>query len=396
MVCAIGLRRSFPMSRLLDFRQVPRVLNAPRPRTISNRVAVAKSLLTLIASVAIGRAAPDASHTREIDLPLTLEPFPAVVAYANRQHVPVSGLVSPEPTASAFVGDEITALVELENRTIPKQWLVSIRIVGLTDREKRAKSPAPLLLYTSTGRQIEFGYKPVAVELLTLAPFFENEKVPGRAREKKARAILNAEFLSLGLDGASRTGRRIYDAARKLPGRSLSRFAFSSTPFPAEGIEATKKLAESIGLTREDERAFTSMMPALFAFFRVAQNAPGLSDILDELVDKPSLIWSFFRHGGALEPFFHNTMSGIRVLDSKLWRTGEDPVYRFPVTVALNGKPTLTCALAVTSPYPPLLACGGIVAAAAEPTENDGRRLTIRVLATRRGTQKPTTVKSHV
>ena len=147
---------------------------------------------------------------------------------------------------------------------------------------------------------------------------------------------------------------------------------------------AAKSWADALSLTLEDERSLLAASPALFAFFDVAQQTPGLQGILEELLDKPSLVWSFLLHGGKLEPFFGFEMTGVKRLDSAAWGLPGRPVYQLPFTLSLNQKPVLNCALAVTSTESPLLTSAGIVGLTAVSTRPNGPRFFIRILAAHR------------
>ena len=125
---------------------------------------------------------------------------------------------------------------------------------------------------------------------------------------RRAQVLINGEFIALGLDGAARTSMRLGSAAQPVTG-DPGEFNFSRRPFEAKIIERGTRLAQAMSLSAAEERAFASMMPALFAFFDVAQSTAGLKAILGEVVDEGSLILSFLRHGGKLEPYFRNDSS---------------------------------------------------------------------------------------
>jgi hypothetical protein len=348
-------------------------------------VRVRSFLLLLLLVASAGSAAP-ATPSTVLELPTDLQPLPMVVTFATTHELPLDGFEDLAESREAKAGDKVIALVNLEKKGKATQWLIAVQIGVLTVEEMNAETPPPMTLFTSTGRHLEFSHSPVALELTTYGPF---EAEAGRNKTSKverkhARSLVNAQFLALGLDQVCRAGLRLAEVASKSERSEKSGLGFSSSAFSEKEIEVGRAWAETMGITETDERALASMMPALMAYFHVAQSAPGLQEILGEILNKPSLAWSFLRSGGKLEPYFNANTNNLTTLDPGAWQIPGKLVYGFPYVLSLNAKPTLNCALAVTEPKPPLLACAGIIGLTAEPVKPDGRRLAIRVLAARR------------
>ena len=94
---------------------------------------------------------------------------------------------------------------------------------------------------------------------------------------------------------------------------------------------------------------------------------PAVRELLEEVVDKPSL-WSVVRHGG-VQPSFNFFWTAVRAVEEN--RAGvPDSVYQLPVRTYLNGKLGLNATFAVTRPRGPLTTCAGIVALCAEHPQN--------------------------
>jgi len=61
----------------------------------------------------------------------------------------------------------------------------------------------------------------------------------------------------------------------------------------------------------------------------------------------------------------------------------QPPVYYLPMGFLLNHRPGIRVSLAVTTPQPPLLGCGGILGILAEKPSQKETYLTVRVLSAR-------------
>ncbi|MEO6003160.1 MAG: hypothetical protein ABIZ04_18535 [Opitutus sp.] len=254
-----------------------------------------------------------------------------------------------DPLAKAAVGDEVTALVEFHGHAQSRQWLVNVKISALRENESSTQAHPPFVLFTSTGRRLEYPYEPVALAFRTFGPFPPiMQNPPPQAGEKHARAVLNRAFLALGLDRAYQTGLRLKEIAKATDPKTRTEFSFGSDPPPIQ-IRRKSLPHGADGMTFAEEYAFAGMLPALLAYFAVAQNSPGLQDILTEIVDARALAWSFLRHGGRMEPHFKNHTLGIAPIEGEPWGLQNRPVFRFPFELSLNGRPTLNCAMAVTS-----------------------------------------------
>jgi len=105
------------------------------------------------------------------------------------------------------------------------------------------------------------------------------------------------------------------------------------------------------------ERALAGGIPALFSFFDVVQHTEGLEDILLNVVRKPSL-WSVITHIG-VSVNLRVDVKNMLPADPTPWGSlSGSPMYYFPLMLDLNRELALKVTFVVTSPRPPLLACG--------------------------------------
>jgi hypothetical protein len=155
-------------------------------------------------------------------------------------------------------------------------------------------------------------------------------------------------------------------------------FAGSNPPSP-QAIEKGRLFSDAIHLTMEEEHEAFAVYFSLTTFFGAAMEITACREILEEVVDKPS-VWSVVRHLG-VRTDFHYFWADARTVEDG--RSGvPNPAYFLPVQVFLNGKCGVKATLAVTAPRPPLTTCAGILAICAEHPVMPDRRLYIRVLAT--------------
>ena len=316
------------------------------------------------------------------------EPMPDVLACAAAEGIPLTGIDAPADAADAQAraGDTLTVLITLEEPGRTRQWLASLCVAELTEEERARPAPAPLVMHSSTGAMHLFRGAPVALELVTHGPFEQRtdgrNRAPGAAR--RARTLVNAEHLALGLDRPCRAALRLAEVNRGRPESERGGIGLSTQPFPAEQVAAARATAEAAGVTVDDERAFAGLMPALAGFFSVAESTPGLREIMFEIVEKPSA-WSLLKRGGRVEPFFSLNLEHVTVPPP---RADGREVYQLPVGLALNDRPALACTFEVTAPLPPLLTSAGIVTLTATPPVAEGetppKRLVVQVAAARR------------
>ena len=124
-------------------------------------------------------------------------------------------------------------------------------------------------------------------------------------------------------------------------------------------------------------------MPALLSYFKTAQEAPELMDILAKALDRPSL-WSLLWNRGISNTEFRWDLPHIAPADASSWHvSGQPAAYYCPMTLSLNHHPSLELTMVVTAPHPPLLSCGGVLGVLAEKPGDKQIYLTLRVVSAR-------------
>ena len=302
----------------------------------------------------------------------------AVAAQANK--IALEGIDSATDPNVLNPGDSFAALVTLcEKGARRTQWLLYLQAEGPATNEPSGKAPAPMVLYSSCGNKFEFASSPVLVRLRTLGPFAEPDakrKMP-KAKDLSARFALDQGFLSLGLDRGAAAILRMKQTGTK------GNVWFGPKPFGDAEVSKARNLAAAVRLTAEEERALGASVPALLSYFNVVQETQGLEDILLRVVDLPSF-WSILWQRGVTANLRFET-ERLCPADSGLWRVpSRPPAFYFPLGLDLNRHHALDVTMVVTSPRPPLLACGGVIAFLAEKPGDKETYLTLRIISARR------------
>lgn len=315
------------------------------------------------------------------------EPQSATRLAADRAGLPLDGFTKPDARADLIAGDSITTVVTLAENDSLTQWIVQLRAVELTDKEKQTPQPVQWRLYTTTGREFDFDGKLAALEIRMIGPLKSgsstDEKAVRTAKDKKVRIQVNSEYLRLGFDQACRAWLRVqminaHDGSLQ---KQNAGWGCNSRKFTAEELIKGKRDGELLDLAESEERAMAGTLPALMAFFGIALQTSELREVLREVADIPW--WQLVKHGG--QPQINMTfLPQFGQGWPQVWRlpAGEGAWY-FPVIFNLFDKPVLSCRLAVTVPKPPLLTSAGIIGAAAQRPDGKGPHLMIQVVATR-------------
>jgi len=297
------------------------------------------------------------------------------VARANG--IPLDGVDALSEAAKLKPGDSITALVILNQKGKRiTQWLLYLQATA--SQPLAATNTRRIVMHSATGSKHEFVSTPGPVTLRTLGPFDASPRKRALQRQDKtAQFTLDQGFLALGLDNAAVALMRLRQSGVK------GSFGFSDRPFSESAIAKTLKTTKPVQLTADEERALAGSVPALMSYFNIVQRTEGLSDILFELIDLPSM-WSMLQKGGVNAGFrFVNENLGHG--DHGAWNIPL-PVYNLPLVLELNKHRALDITFVATAPRPPLLPCAGVVALLAEKPGQKDTYLTLRLLSARRGT----------
>lgn len=110
------------------------------------------------------------------------------------------------------------ALVTRQHGRKQTPWLVdfTVGVLNTDEQEKMAAADASgTTLHPSTGRELKFGFEPVAMNVVVVGPLATDEKQIERAVKrveiKKTRLVVNGKLPGLGLDRAATTIMRRRD-----------------------------------------------------------------------------------------------------------------------------------------------------------------------------------------
>lgn len=312
-------------------------------------------------------------------------PFPTVAAFAARENIPLEG-ISTAPGTANRAGDAIVGLVSLVEQKATRQWLLLLTTVEMTAEELAMKPPPPETMYTTSGVTVRFESRRQALALRLVGPFHGDARDTKKApADNRSRALVKADFLALGLNRTAQALIRM----KSVEGDLTLDYGISDGPYSEKRIAETRPKVLALGMTPEEEQALAGFPLALMNFFDVAQKAPGLREILFEMLNKMSLLGTLLSHGGKIDPGFSFDSEGVAAMDLSTWSPALTGGYRLPLTVTLNKKPALTCLLTVAAPQPPLLVSAGILElTAVPPGSKPAKRLFIRLVATRRGPEE--------
>jgi hypothetical protein len=303
-------------------------------------------------------------------------PCAELLAVARANQIPLEQIDPLSDAGTLKAGDSITALVVLDDKGKRRlQWLLYLKVSG--ERVPGTNKHSRMVMHSSTGSKLEFVSTPADVTLRTLGPFDASPRKRAlKHHDKTAQFTLDEGFLALGLDRSAVALMRLRKTKVK------GSFAFSGQPFSEATIAKTRKMTDPVRLTLEEERALAGAAPALMSYFNVVQRTEGLSEILFELIDLPSM-WSLLRRGG-VNTNFRFANENLGPADDSAWNLGF-PIYNLPLVLELNKHPALNITFVATAPRPPLLPCAGVVALLAEKPGHKETYLALRILSARRG-----------
>lgn len=136
-------------------------------------------------------------------------------------------------------------------------------------------------------------------------------------------------------------------------------------------------------LSKDDVRILGMTILSAEALFDIVQRDELLADLMWQAARSPSL-WSIVSSGFRVDV-------GLSIALDNSVRVGEvgtrgDPIYRFPIEIRANDEPALLVLADVTEPRSPWNVAAGVVGLTVRRPGDDDARLTVRLLAARRGT----------
>ena len=337
-----------------------------------------KSFALIAVAVLVTTTSLYAAQKSSNPKPAAFPPCAPLVAAAKANHIPLDGIDPTGESGTLSQGDTITALVTLRQKGDRRtQWLFYLEAMPPETKDEAPKPRKPMILYSCSGHKFEFASAPVPVRLRTIGPFVTPASKKKEVETKDAHFALDKGFLGLGLEQTAVAVERLKNAQAK------GSLWFRSSPLSDAEIQKNLKALGNIRLSTEEERALGGSCPALMSYLSIVQHTEGLSDILMQLVDLPS-VWSIMRHGG-VNANLAIDQDHLAPADSAAWALPTaQPMYDMPLMLELNKQPALRITLTVTTPLPPLLACGGIVGLLAERPDDKETWLTVRVISARR------------
>jgi hypothetical protein len=308
-----------------------------------------------------------------------VSPFPAVVAVAQANHIPLQPFDPPAAATGGKVapGDSVTALVTLSQKGGRRtQWLLFLQAVEPGPRENAGKPLAPAVYFSSCGNKFEFPSSPAFVSLRSIGPFTEagpdgKSLVP---QDKAARFMVDQGILGIGLDRAAAALHRTVQTGT--PGG----FEFRDKPFSKAETQESRTLAQTVHLTSDEERALSGMIPAMSSYFDIVQRTEGLKNILSRFVNIPS-VWSVVCNAGVQTTMVIQS-DRVAPADAATWGLPpHTPVYSVPMLLAFNNNDAFNVTFVVTEPRSPLLTCGGVIGMVAEKPGDKDTYLTLRIVS---------------
>jgi hypothetical protein len=300
----------------------------------------------------------------------------------HKAGIATEGLSLASEETALRKGDTVTALVEAVDGKRRQQWAVTLSINGIKPEQEKLRSEA-FSMYLNSGRQVDFVPAPFeGIAIHVLGPFVEDEgdgknKRANREKDIWSGALVNPQFLALGLD---RTPALIMRCREATPADSSFTLGARSRAFSAEEIAASRDAFARLAVSESEERSYAGFTPALLNFFSVANQTPGVREIVAEATDIPW--WSIIAHGGKITKISLAMFPPFEELPPANWGLPPDAkVYSIGLQLRLQEQPALNCRLAVTAPRVPLLNSAGIVGLAAMRPNGKGPRLMIRIVA---------------
>jgi hypothetical protein len=301
----------------------------------------------------------------------------------DKASISMDGITLAPAGTGSRIGDTATILVQAVEGPRIRQWAVVLSICDIKQEERGLRSAA-FALYLSNGNKVDFEARPFeGMSIHVLGPFSNSDGADG-AGNTWSGSLINPQFLGLGLDGAAAVWIRVNKTIAKDPILRASHFSMgiSSNPFPADQTSKGRILSDRLSITASEGRAYAGFLVALLNFFQIASQTPGMREIIYEALDIPW--WSIAAHGGRVTSSGFELIKPVEQLSPAEWNLPPNmDVYSVKLLLRIQGKPALSCRLALTAPQVPLLNSAGIIGIAAMRPDGKGPHLMIRLMAGR-------------
>jgi hypothetical protein len=300
---------------------------------------------------------------------------PAAVEFARMKGIPLS-TIRP---ARGQSGDFVVLLLALYDGTSSLQWLARISIDDLTSDERKRGRPEDEIRHTTSGSELRFSRNPVALQIYFAGPFDPalSRLASRTVSERTGRVIVDGDDLRRGFVAFSQTALSLKERIHRA-GLKGGSFWISAHRFPERTVAEGRRQAAAIAMTEDDERRVCEVLLSLTAFYEAGTTVPAFAEVLERVVEKPSL-WSIAGHLGLRATITYPwDGEGLIARDAS---AGPPALFQIPVELNFNGKPALRAWLAVGVPRPPLHVSAGVLGVYAEHPSDPQKRLYIRTVA---------------
>jgi len=313
---------------------------------------------------------------------------PSLRALAEREKLPLTRTVD-STDSRPLAGDGIVAWIGYGDGARVEQWLLRLRR-AIPTKQESSRSGKEVKRYLSWGPVETYASNNEVLDLWLAGPVEEAADAAGAADKvpvHTARVPVAADFLRLGLDTEVLLQRKIAHAMEAHPKiRSWHMYSLGE-PITQKAIDEAKPIVALLGLTPEEERLWPGSFVALEAFYHLGMDTPGLRDICEQVVAKPTL-WKLmklatgthfttrFGGGGEINP------AGTGLLQVST------PAFQCPVTFSFDKEEMVYLEMVVTSPRPPLDTSAGIIGMIAVHPKEHKRVVQMILIGTERGTPR--------
>jgi len=308
---------------------------------------------------------------------LEMQPLSLLSQKAEELDLELEGVALASEREGLEEADWVHMLVQYEDKRSLEQWLVGIHVQALKE-EERPTVVEPMVLHASTGDVLEFTRSPASVAMRIVGPFQTKKgKESGRkARDFWTGAIVNEDFLKLGLDRASETKMRLKKMLFQDGSMGIS---FRGEPFTEEELQATREKLAGRTIEADDLQALVGAAPALTEFLGIAMRTPSLGESVLEMLDISKLGVLLKRQLPEISISFEGDCT---VLDPSDWGFPAGfQIYSLPLVVMVDDRDAVECRLVVCKPLAPLTACAGIIGLQAQSTGKGREKLFLRLMS---------------
>jgi hypothetical protein len=233
---------------------------------------------------------------------------------------------------------------------------------------------------SSSGRHFDFPAPCAALQVRTVGPFGNLSILQNKtdASLQSARILVSQDYLSMGLARLCELETSLKNQEKEDPAIGLKLVGnFSKTD-----IDYTLARMQKAEFTAEDEKLYVYSNMSVLQFSSIAQQTPGVKDILSYISDRPGIL-----SAGNLFLDWKNCTP----VPASSWPDIDAKVFRIPFVYTLK-KTEVKGTFFVTDPSSPLQTVGGILAITCTSSKATGITLSTRLIG---GVQAPINTQSN-